>query len=198
MTVNDEVILSVLKLSRAMRRCPPEHGEESFPPAVGRLLESACDHDGVTSRELCELLDLRPSSLSELMARAEAQGLLLRVADEEDHRIQHVTLTESGKETVQRMRAVREADAAKKAACFTDAEKETFIALCAKLGRHLESIAPAGPVPGDHPPFPPHGMPGHPHRPPHRKPVGAPEGFFPQEKPDDAPEGRFPLDRIRC
>ncbi len=145
MSLNDEVLLSALKLARAMRRCPPDRGEDGFPPAVGRVLESACGRDGITSRELSRLLDLRPSSLSELMARAEEQGLLIRSADEEDRRVQHVTLTEAGREAVLRIRSVRDADAAKKTACFTESEKEAFVALCGKLSRHLESAAPAGP-----------------------------------------------------
>ena len=83
-----DVILACLKLSRAMRRCPPQQGPHPhpFPPAVGRLLECAAANPGVSSRELCEALDLRPSSLSEILARAEHDGLLSRTVDEKDRR----------------------------------------------------------------------------------------------------------------
>ena len=94
--LDHDVILASLKLARAMRRCPPERGEAPFPPAVGRLLACAAENPGVSSRELCELLDVRPSSLSEMLARAEADGLLTRTADEADKRIQRITLTEKG------------------------------------------------------------------------------------------------------
>lgn len=189
MTVNDEVILSVLKLSRAMRRCPPQHRDEGFPPAVGRMLECAFMHDGVSSRELCELLDLRPSSLSELLSRAEDHGLLTRVADEDDRRIQHVFLTERGKAAVERIQSARDQDAALKVSCFSEEEKDQFIALCDKLIRHLESVAPEYEIPDARPPFPPrHGMP---HGP------GGPHGRPPFHEEDDTP-GRLPPDRIRC
>ena len=39
--LDSDVILAYLKLSRAMRRCPPERKYLPFPPAVGRLLECA-------------------------------------------------------------------------------------------------------------------------------------------------------------
>ena len=70
--IDFDVILASLKLARAMRRCPPERGEHPFPPAVGRLLACTAENPGVSSRELCELLDVRPSSLSEMLARADA------------------------------------------------------------------------------------------------------------------------------
>ena len=56
--LDSDVILAYLKLSRAMRRCPPERKAPPFPPAVGRLLECAAANPGVSSRELCEALDL--------------------------------------------------------------------------------------------------------------------------------------------
>ena len=56
-----DVILACLKLARAMRRIPPERREYPFPPAVGRLLDCAAKNPGVSSRELCEFLDVRPS-----------------------------------------------------------------------------------------------------------------------------------------
>ena len=96
MNRDSDVILASLKLARAMRRCPPERREYPFPPAIGRLLECAAQNPGVSSRELCEFLDLRPSSLSEMLARAEAEGLLTRATDEADRRIQRIRLSEKG------------------------------------------------------------------------------------------------------
>ncbi len=101
--IDFDVILASLKLARAMRRCPPERGEHPFPPAVGRLLTCTAENPGVSSRELCELLDVRPSSLSEMLARAEADGLLTRAVDEEDRRIQRSYLSEKGQRIISDM-----------------------------------------------------------------------------------------------
>ena len=116
--LDHDVILASLKLARAMRRCPPERGEAPFPPAVGRLLACAAENPGVSSRELCELLDVRPSSLSEMLARAEADGLLTRTADEADKRVQRITLTEKGSRLISELKTARDEDARKKTSCL--------------------------------------------------------------------------------
>ena len=177
--LDHDVILASLKLARAMRRCPPERREHPFPPAIGRLLACAAENPGVSSRELCELLDVRPSSLSEMTARAEADGLLTRTADESDRRIQRITLSEKGSRLVTDMETARDEDARKKTACLTDEEKQRFCDLCNRLSEHIERLAldlpedrrmpppppgfppPPGPGPeedrprGPRPPFPP-------------------------------------------
>ena len=159
-----DVILASLKLARAMRRCPPERGEIPFPPAVGRLLACAADNPGVSSRELCELLDVRPSSLSEMLARAEADGLLTRAVDEEDRRVQRITLSAKGIRIIAEMSAARDLDAQKKTSCLTEEEKKQFCVLCDKLSEHIERLAldlpedrRMPPPPPPRPGFPPDG-----------------------------------------
>ena len=162
--IDCDVILASLKLARAMRRCPPERQEMPFPPAVGRLLTCAAENPGVSSRELCELLDVRPSSLSEMLARAEADGLLTRAVDEADRRIQRITLSEKGRRIITDMESARDLDARKKTACLTEAEKRQFCELCNRLSEHIERLAldlpedrrmpPHHPGPGFPPPGP--------------------------------------------
>ena len=182
--IDHEVILASLKLARAMRRCPPERGEMPFPPAVGRMLACAAENPGVSSRELCELLDLRPSSLSEMLARAEAEGLLTRAVDESDRRVQRITLSDKGSRLIADMKAARDEDARRKTACLTEEQKRQFCELCGKLSDHFEKLAldlpedrrmpPPPPGPG----FPPEGPgfgPG-PHRPPRKPDEDRPKG----------------------
>ena len=186
--IDNDVILASLKLARAMRRCPPERGEAPFPPAVGRLLACAADNPGVSSRELCELLDVRPSSLSEMLTRAEADGLLTRAVDENDRRIQRITLSEKGQRLITDMETARDLDARKKTACFTEEEKEQFIALANKLSEHMERLALDLPEDRRMPPrpFPPHD-PGPRHCP--RGPEDEDPDF--PVRPPFPPEGRF-------
>lgn len=139
--INERVIFSALRVSRALKRCPPDLGELPFPPAVGSVLDCVRKNSGVSSRELCELLDLRPSSLSEILARAEKDGLLARVPDEEDKRMQHIALTEKGESLVAGIENARTQDAVQKTACFTEEEKKIFCELCDRLSAHLEKLA---------------------------------------------------------
>ena len=186
MNKDSEVILAILKLERAMRRCPPPRGDFPFPPAIGRLLGCAAENPGVSSRELCEILDVRPSSLSEMLSRAEADKLLTRTVDEEDRRIQRITLTDLGRRLVSDMEAVRDEDARKKTACLTEAEKEQFCIYCNKLSEQMEKLAID--IPGDFPP-PPRGP----------RPMPGPEGeppcfrFPPEEEGEKPPRPRRPL-----
>ena len=153
------VVFSVLRMSRALKRCPPDLGERPFPPAVGRMLSCVQMNPGVSSRELCELLDLRPSSLSEMLSRAEAEGLLTRTADETDKRMQHITLSERGESLIAGMTETQLADAAKKTACFTEEEKEQLAALCDRMSAHLEKLTIDAPeFGGKRKGFGPHGM----------------------------------------
>ena len=188
MNRENDVILAALKLSRAMRRCPPDRRDFALPPAAGRLLECVAANSNVSSRELCEMLDVRPSSLSEMLARAESEGWVTRTVDEDDRRIQRVALSEKGREIVTRMREARETDYARKTACFSEEEKAAFCSLCNRLSDHIESLASDLPESMRRPPRPGHPFP--------------PE--FPREKDGDdpAPKPRKPLFpgdiRIKC
>ena len=180
---NEEVMLSVMKLYRAMRRVPPERRRLPFPPGVASMLLCVAGNPGISSRDLCEMMDLRPSSLSEMLARAEKEGWILRAADEKDRRIQHVSLSGRGQDMVDVMNADRRADAEMKTACFTEAEKEQFVTLCDRLSTHLEALASDAPHERLKPSRAPGALP----------PPGFPEGPdfppFPEEKPDAGEAG---------
>ena len=171
-----DVIKSALKLSRAMRRRPPG-GEHKFPPPVARTLSVLTDNDGATSRELCEILDVRPSSLSELLGKMEEHGLVTRRASDEDKRAAKVLLTDEGKAAASGLKEDMEKHAAEFSACFTDEEAAQFYVLAEKLSAHLEASAPereegpCGHGRGHGPCHGPRGFHGH------HGPFGCPEGF---------------------
>ena len=102
MEQTNEIMPSVLKLMRAMRRHPVRPSHE-FPPAVGRMLMTLRANDGASPAALCELMDVRPSSMSELLARMEEHGLIRRIENENDKRATKVFLTDTGKESVQKI-----------------------------------------------------------------------------------------------
>ena len=149
-----KVIESTLKLMRATRRRPPR-GEHEFPPTVGHLLMVLKDNDGASSGELCELLDIRPSSLSELLVRVENHELIEKKDSEADKRITCAFLTAKGVEAVKQLQESREKAEAEFSACFTEEEKEQFCALAEKLAKHLEETVPKHECCGRH------GGPGH-------------------------------------
>ena len=150
MNENNAIMPSILKLMRAMRRHPVRPAHE-FPPAVGRMLMTLNANDGASAAELCELMDVRPSSMSELLARMEEHGLICRVENENDKRATKVCLSDTGRESVEKIEAKFAAENAKLAECFTAEELAQFCALCDKLSAHVESL------PGAEPPCGPRG-----------------------------------------
>lgn len=158
----NDIMKSVLKLMRAMRR-RPQRPEHEFPPAVGRMLMTLNANDGASPAELCEFMDVRPSSMSELLSKMEESKLISRVSNENDKRATKVFLSETGKESVLRIEEKFRADNAKLAACFTEEELAQFCELCDRLSAHLESLPEAenGGSCGHHGHCGPHGPKGH-------------------------------------
>ena len=147
---NNNLSASILKLMRAMRR-HPVRPEQAFPPAVGRVLLALAKQDGSVPAELCEALDVRPSSLSELLGRMEEHALVRREGSETDRRATRIFLTDTGREAVQRMEETLRAENDRLSECFTDQELLTFCALCDRLSAHVESLpAQSGPCPHGH------------------------------------------------
>ena len=135
------VIESTFKLMRATRRRPPR-GEHEFPPTVSQLLTILKDNDGASSGELCEFLDIRPSSMSELLTRMENHGLLEKKDSETDKRITRAFLTKKGAEAAEKITENRIKAEDEFSACFTEEEKAQFCELAEKLAKHLEETAP--------------------------------------------------------
>lgn len=67
-----------------------------------RVLAILANEDGLIQSQLAEILDIRPSSLAELMKKMEKSGDVLRKEEENDKRIKRVFLTEKGKQKAQK------------------------------------------------------------------------------------------------
>lgn len=96
----------------------------------GRILAVLTERDGVTTRELVEVLDVRPSSLNESLGRLEARGLVERRQSQADGRQVEVRITDVGRELA---RTIEERDPSKMFDCLTDEEREQLGALLDKV-----------------------------------------------------------------
>ena len=161
---NDDsnVMAAVMHLQRAMRRGPvhghgphgmgPHHGRPEGKvhcpkgPEMrhghgmneGRLIQALSDKESMTTQELMEVLDLRPSSMSELLAKLEDRGLIVRSQSEDDKRVNIVSLTDKARNIRERISEERAARMAVFTACFTEDEAKEFCGLCNKLSDPLE------------------------------------------------------------
>ncbi|MDN6435285.1 MarR family winged helix-turn-helix transcriptional regulator [Lentilactobacillus parabuchneri] len=119
--------------------------------------------------QLAEIMDIRPSSLTELLAKLEERGLITRTPDENDKRVTNVAITDEGKKLIQ------EDDSADDLLDeifegLSDEELTQLNDLMDKLNDSLKSKLPDR----DEEPWGPHGH-GH-HGPFGRPPFGGPHG----------------------
>lgn len=83
--------------------------------------------DGLTQNYLAEVLDLRPSSLAELLKKMENNDDIKRVEDENDKRSKHVFLTDTGRKKAEDNASLKNEDySAAFFAGLNDDEKQQF------------------------------------------------------------------------
>jgi len=108
----------------------------------GRLLSVLRQKDGLTQRELCEELDIRPSSVGELVRKLEASGLVMRQNNADDRRVMNVYLSESGREFVDKTSVVQTEMRANLFKDISEEEKEVFAQVLQKMIISLENEYP--------------------------------------------------------
>lgn len=130
---------SILRLVRVMKRRPTAPGHHSH--GAGKLLRAILANPGATSRELAETLDIRPSSLTEMLNRLEEKGIVTRTRDENDLRVVRVAITELGQAEMNRHEEARRQSIDRLADCLDPEEKQLFCKLCDRLAANAERHA---------------------------------------------------------
>lgn len=70
-----------------------------------RILRYLSHHENLTQRHLQAKLELSSGSMSEIVAKLESQGFLIRTTDPEDKRQKVLNITEEGRQALRNMRA---------------------------------------------------------------------------------------------
>ena len=135
---NKDVIGSAMKLMRTLRRRENPTKHESR--GAGRLLRILQKNDGMGSRDLADRMGIRPASLTEMLNRLEADGILMRQPDPADQRRNRIFIKEKGIDLLEKMKAVRETERSHINQSLTPEEQEQFVALCEKLTKSLEDF----------------------------------------------------------
>lgn len=136
MRENEELVASLVRLTRLLRR-RPERGRQG--QSARRLLRLIGEHDGARAKTLADLLGIRPPSLTEQLDKLEAQGLAVRERDTEDARVVRVRLTQTGIQEVARMNAGHEEAGEAIAGILTGEERDAVVALLGKLIHGVEA-----------------------------------------------------------
>lgn len=104
-----------------------------------RVLAVLNKQDGAALKDLVELLDIRPSSVGELVTKLEQAELAERRQDEADKRITRVYLTEKGHAQAQSLLEGRDAYLAALLTGLSEEEQKTLSALLEKLIASLKA-----------------------------------------------------------
>lgn len=143
-TQDEEILVLMRRLNAISRRqtrppaadesgeCPP-HEPENRNHGRGRLVAMLMDNGPMVQSRIAERMGIRPQSLSELIAKAESDGMVTRRQSEEDKRQTIVTLTEKGRESVESFRCAHRQHAEEFLAPLTDEEKQQLLSVLRKL-----------------------------------------------------------------
>lgn len=99
----------------------------------GRILGILLRRERMTQRELQELLGIQAGSLSEVLAKLEAAGLVSRTPNEADRRGMELALTQEGLEEAKEREAQRRQDREELFQALSQEEKESLANLLEKL-----------------------------------------------------------------
>lgn len=94
----------------------------------------------LTQRELLERSNTSPAALSEVLAKLEAEGLILREPCESDRRQLTIELTKEGSVLAGRLRQERETFECEAFSCLTGSEQAQLKELLDKLAEHWRSM----------------------------------------------------------
>lgn len=104
------------------------------PPILMNIGES------VTQHELAQRVNIRPPTLTRILAGLEDRGFVERRQDEEDKRANRVFLTDAGKRAVRGIRTVMEAENRDVFSVLTEPETEELRSLLQRIADRYEEV----------------------------------------------------------
>jgi DNA-binding MarR family transcriptional regulator len=129
------------RLGRQLHRCAHHVVHmDGFYREQSRLLLLIAENDGIIQRDLAEEMDVRPSSMTEMLAKMEQLGLILRNQDEKDQRVMHIFLTEEGKAAAEESKSANAKLTDVLFQSLTEEEIEEMLRITEKLTAHLNAM----------------------------------------------------------
>ncbi len=135
----NELYCTLHRLNRQMyRTCQEGHGRGGAYHEQAKLLLLVRQNDGASQRDLAEQMDVRPSSMTEMLTKLEQNNLLVRKQDDKDQRVMCIYLTEEGKAAAEKIAGSKDASAKSFFSALTEEEQEQLLILTEKLCASLE------------------------------------------------------------
>jgi DNA-binding MarR family transcriptional regulator len=116
------------------------HSKGGFKHGRTNLLALILENDGISQRDLAQRLDMRPSSVTEMIVKMESEGLVTRRQDENDQRVMRVYLTEEGKNYACNIDKDINSFMDSIFGVLTETEREQMFTITEKLCKNLEKL----------------------------------------------------------
>lgn len=129
---NGKLIINFRDISHTMRFLYEGKGSQK------RILIVLLEAGRMTQRALTEKLGIQPGSASEVIAKLESAGLIVRTSSTEDRRTTDISLTEEGKKQAMEARTQRDRRHEEMFSCLSEAEKKQLLTLLEKVNLDWE------------------------------------------------------------
>jgi DNA-binding MarR family transcriptional regulator len=130
-------VMNMQAINRYLRSMVSDQSENPVTRVQWLLLRHLQRNGSSTIGELAEHLDVRSSTMSQMVDRLEKNGIVYRSAGQKDARVKTVALSEKGKEIIQDREMLWVDSLAQPFQSFSTEEKETLLNLMDKLVSHI-------------------------------------------------------------
>lgn len=135
-----EVLDSFQKLNRVIKRRSALVSPDNYGRSQGRVLRIIAAHNGINARDLANILEIKPPSLTVKLNKLEAEGYIMRRRDESDGRFVYIHIQPKGYEAISRRDEEKKNIRRDFTDCLTDEEKQQFCNYCERLSVNLAEI----------------------------------------------------------
>ncbi len=125
--INDRLMINLWDIGHMMR------ARSEGKASQKRILIILNEFEPMTQRDLTERLGIQPGSASEILAKLEKAGLIIRTSNEADRRTTDIRLTDSGRKLAGEALGERQKRHEEMFSCLSEKEKEQFLLLLEKI-----------------------------------------------------------------
>lgn len=128
-----KLIINLRDINHVMRSLYEGKGSQK------RILIVLNEAGNITQRELTERLGIQPGSVSEVIAKLEDAGNIVRVPSESDRRTMDIALTEQGRILAETLLVQREKRHEEMFSCLSEEERSSLLKLLEKVSKDWEN-----------------------------------------------------------
>lgn len=139
--INKKIIHQLINFAMKHRRIMQNYLDETgVYQAQHRLLMEISRNPNISQNEIAKIMDVSAATIAVSLKKLEKGGYINKVMDEEDNRLNKITVTEKGNRVVEQSKRIFESTDRKVFEGFTQEEKSTLSSLLQKLENNLDRM----------------------------------------------------------